>query len=50
MAQRINKEIKDSRRGNMENMERYIDGFLIPIHKNKVNAYKQMAQKTGEIW
>jgi uncharacterized protein YbaA (DUF1428 family) len=34
----------------MENMDRYVDGFLIPIHKNKVNEYKQMAQKAGEIW
>jgi len=31
-------------------MERYVDGFLIPIAKDKVNAYKEMAQKGGEIW
>ena len=42
--------IKDRRSGNMENMERYVDGFLIPIPKNKVNEYKEMAQNAGKIW
>jgi uncharacterized protein YbaA (DUF1428 family) len=31
-------------------MERYVDGFLIPIAKNKLNDYKKVAQKAGEIW
>jgi uncharacterized protein YbaA (DUF1428 family) len=34
----------------MENMERYVDGFLIPIAKNKVSKYKETAQKASEIW
>ena len=31
-------------------MERYVDGFLIPIAKDNVSKYKEMAQKAGEIW
>ncbi|AKB12224.1 hypothetical protein MTHERMMSTA1_13600 [Methanosarcina thermophila MST-A1] len=34
----------------MEGMERYVDGFLLPIAKDKVNEYREMAQKSGEIW
>ena len=31
-------------------MEKYVDGFLIPIAKDKVDEYKELAQKAGEIW
>ncbi len=31
-------------------MGKYIDGFLIPIAKDKVGEYKEMAQKAGEVW
>jgi uncharacterized protein YbaA (DUF1428 family) len=31
-------------------MERYVDGFLIPIAKDKVGEYIKMAQKAGEVW
>jgi uncharacterized protein YbaA (DUF1428 family) len=34
----------------MKGTERYIDGFVIPIAKDKVQAYRKMAQKGGEIW
>jgi uncharacterized protein YbaA (DUF1428 family) len=34
----------------MENMERYVDGFLIPIAKDKVSKYREIAQKAGKIW
>jgi len=34
----------------MESMERYVDGFLIPIAKDKVSKYREMAQKAGEVW
>lgn len=34
----------------MENTERYVDGFLIPIARDKVNEYREMAQKAGKIW
>lgn len=31
-------------------MSHYIDGFLIPIPKNKVDEYAAMANKAGDIW
>jgi len=34
----------------MESMERYVDGFLIPIAKDKVGKYREIAQKSGEVW
>ncbi len=34
----------------MESMERYVDGFLIPIAKDNVSKYREMAQKAGEVW
>ncbi|HEU4830472.1 MAG TPA: DUF1428 domain-containing protein [Gemmatimonadales bacterium] len=29
---------------------RYIDGFVIPIPKRKLAAYRRIAQKAGKIW
>ncbi len=31
-------------------MERYVDGFVIPIAKDQVNQYKEIAEKAGAIW
>ncbi len=31
-------------------MGKYVDGFLLPIAKEKVGEYKEIAQKAGEIW
>lgn len=31
-------------------MERYVDGFLIPIAKDRVSKYKEIAQKASQIW
>lgn len=28
----------------------YVDGFLIPIPKDKIDAYKAVAQKASTIW
>lgn len=28
----------------------YVDGFLVPVPKEKVEAYREMARKAGEIW
>lgn len=28
----------------------YVDGFLIPVPKTKVAAYRSMAQKAGKVW
>jgi uncharacterized protein YbaA (DUF1428 family) len=33
-----------------EAMPRYVDGFVIPIHKSKLVAYRAMAAKAGKIW
>lgn len=29
---------------------RYVDGFLIPVPKKNLVAYRRMAQKAGKIW
>jgi uncharacterized protein YbaA (DUF1428 family) len=31
-------------------MGKYVDGFLIPIAKDKVEEYWEIAQKAGEVW
>jgi uncharacterized protein YbaA (DUF1428 family) len=28
----------------------YVDGFVVPVPKKKVQAYRRLAQKTGKIW
>ncbi len=29
---------------------RYVDGFLLPVPKKKLQAHRRMAQKAGKIW
>jgi uncharacterized protein YbaA (DUF1428 family) len=29
---------------------RYVDGFLLPVPKKNLDAYRRMAQKAGKIW
>jgi uncharacterized protein YbaA (DUF1428 family) len=31
-------------------MAHYIDGFVIPLPKKNVNAYRRMAQRAGKVW
>jgi uncharacterized protein YbaA (DUF1428 family) len=31
-------------------MAKYVDGFVIPVPKEKVEKYREIAQKAGEIW
>lgn len=31
-------------------MARYVDGFVIPLPKRKLAAYRRIAQKAGKIW
>ena len=31
-------------------MARYVNGFVIPIPKRKVEAYRRLAQKAGKVW
>jgi uncharacterized protein YbaA (DUF1428 family) len=29
---------------------RYVDGFVLPVPKKKLQAYRRMARKAGKIW
>ena len=31
-------------------MARYVDGFVVPVPKRKLDAYRRMARKAGKIW
>lgn len=31
-------------------MAGYVDGFLVPVPKKKVQEYRRMAQRAGKIW
>ncbi len=31
-------------------MAQYVDGFVVPVPKKKVAAYRRMAQKAGKVW
>jgi len=28
----------------------YVDGFVVPVPKRKVDVYRRMARKAGKIW
>lgn len=28
----------------------YVDGFVLPVSKDKIGAYKEMARRAGEVW
>jgi uncharacterized protein YbaA (DUF1428 family) len=29
---------------------RYVDGFVLPVPRKKLDAYRRMAQKAGKVW
>ena len=31
-------------------MNRYVDGYVLPVPKKNLAAYKRMAQKAGQVW
>ena len=31
-------------------MARYVDGFVLPVPRKKVEAYRRISQKAGKIW
>ena len=31
-------------------MANYVDGFIVPVPKANVEAYRRMARKAGKIW
>jgi uncharacterized protein YbaA (DUF1428 family) len=28
----------------------YVDGFVLPVPKKKLDAYRHLAQKAGKVW
>jgi uncharacterized protein YbaA (DUF1428 family) len=39
-----------NRTGKENVMAHYVDGFVVPVPKNKLVAYRRMAQKAAKIW
>lgn len=31
-------------------MAKYVDGFVVPVPKKKIDAYRKMANKAGKMW
>jgi len=31
-------------------MARYVDGYVLPVPRRNVGAYRRMAQKAGKVW
>lgn len=31
-------------------MAKYVDGFVVPVPKSKVDAYRRMARKAAKVW
>jgi uncharacterized protein YbaA (DUF1428 family) len=31
-------------------MPHYVDGFLLPVRKDKIDLYRQIAEEAGKIW
>ena len=31
-------------------MARYVDGFVVPVPKRKLDAYKKLARRAGKVW
>ena len=31
-------------------MPKYVDGFVLPVPKKKLDAYRKMSQKAGKVW
>jgi Uncharacterized conserved protein len=31
-------------------MAHYVDGFVIPLRKKHLNAYRRLAQEAGQVW
>ena len=29
---------------------RYVDGFIVPVPKKKLDAYRAMSRKAGKVW
>ncbi len=31
-------------------MSKYVDGFVLPIRKDRLNEYRELAENAGQIW
>ncbi|MBT8130999.1 MAG: DUF1428 domain-containing protein [Gammaproteobacteria bacterium] len=31
-------------------MAKYVDGYVVPVKKNRINEYRRLARKAGKIW
>lgn len=31
-------------------MSRYVDGFVVPVPKKNLDAYRKMAEEAGQVW
>ena len=31
-------------------MPHYVDGFLLPVPKDKIDLYRQIAEEAGKVW
>ena len=31
-------------------MTHYVDGFIVPVPRNRIDAYRKMAEEAGRIW
>ena len=31
-------------------MARYVDGFLVPVPKKNIEAYRRISQRAGKVW
>jgi uncharacterized protein YbaA (DUF1428 family) len=31
-------------------MARYVDGYVVPVPKKNIDAYRRIAQKAGKVW
>jgi uncharacterized protein YbaA (DUF1428 family) len=34
----------------MDKAGKYVDGFVVPVPRNNVEAYKQMSETVGRVW
>ena len=34
----------------MNKSGKYVDGFVVPVPKSKIDAYKQFSEKAGQVW
>jgi uncharacterized protein YbaA (DUF1428 family) len=43
-------ELEQQQRESRRPIMRYVDGFVLPVPRKKLAAYRRMAQKAGKVW